>query len=323
MEEDDNFLDDMDQSDKNLQEPAMQESKLVKTYAYFLLFFQTVYRLSDSGLNVLLSFFRIFLTLISSLLVLPGLDAFIKFLPQTIYSARKLTITTTNITKYICCRSCHSIYSLNQGTIIVNGISVARDCEFIKYPNHTQVQHRKKCGTALMRSIRLPSGKEKLYPCLIYCYNSVINSLQEMLRRPGFVSNCELWRKSYTSINTGSYFDIYDGKIWHDFQSYDGVPFLSLPYNFALHLNVDWFQPFKHTQHSEGVIYLSILNLPRSERFLQHNVILVGIIPGPKEPKKHINSFLAPLVKELLSLWKGILMTYKSYSSCSIVMLWL
>ena len=260
----------------------------------------------------------------SSLLVLPSLDTFIKLLPQTIHSARKLTTTTSKVTKYICCHSCHSIYSLDQGTIIVNGISVARDCEFIKYPNHTQVQHRKKCGTALMRSVRLPSGKEKLYPCLIYCYNSVINSLQRMLHCPGFASNCELWRKSYTSINTGSYTDIYDGKIWHDFQSYDGVPFLSLPYNFALHLNVDWFQPFKHTQHSEGVIYLTILNLPRSERFLQHNVILVGVIPGPKEPKKHQffpSPFSSRVVKPLERCSNDIRTRQKSCSSCSTVML--
>lgn len=39
---------------------------------------------------------------------------------------------------------------------------------------------------------------------------------------------------------------------------------------------------------------------------MQHNVILVGVIPGPKE---HINYFLAPLVNELLSLWNGVLMT--------------
>ena len=64
----------------------------------------------------------------------------------------------------------------------------------------------------------------------------------------------------------------------------DGQPFLAAPFNYALHLNVDWFQPFTHTQHSEGAIYLSVLNLPRQERFLKENVILAGVIPGPKDP---------------------------------------
>ena len=58
--------------------------------------------------------------------------------------------------------------------------------------------------------------------------------------------------------------------------------------NFAFQMNVDWFNPFIHTLHSEGAIYLSILNLPHQERFLQENV---GVIPGPKEPPLHINSF--------------------------------
>ena len=47
------------------------------------------------------------------------------------------------------------------------------------------------------------------------------------------------------------------------------------------------------------------MNLPPQERFLQENVILVGVIPGPKEPLLQINSFLKPLVDELKSLWSG------------------
>lgn len=64
-------------------------------------------------------------------------------------------------------------------------------------------------------------------------------------------------------------------------------------------LNCDGFQPFKHTQYSVGVLYLVLLNLPRSLRFKPENVIIVGIIPGPSEPKLTINSYLKPFVKEL------------------------
>ena len=85
--------------------------------------------------------------------------------------------------------------------------------------------------------------------------------------------------------------DVYDGSIWKDFQTVNDKPFFSLPFNFAFHLNVDWFQPYKHTQHSEGVMYVTVLNLPCNERFLQENVIILGVIPGPKEPSKNINSF--------------------------------
>ena len=35
-------------------------------------------------------------------------------------------------------------------------------------------------------------------------------------------------------------------------------------------------------------------------------MILIGVIPDPHEPSLHINSFIEPLVQELLKLWKGI-----------------
>ena len=82
---------------------------------------------------------------------------------------------------------------------------------------------------------------------------------------------------------------------------------MSAPYDFGFLLNVDWFQPFKRTSYSLGVMYLAILNLPRHERFLPHNVMVVGIIPGPEEPSLTINSFLQPLIDELKQLWNGII----------------
>lgn len=124
-----------------------------------------------------------------------------------------------------------------------------------------------------------------------------------MLKRNGFQEKCESWQqRDFQSL----YRDVYDGQIWTDFLAPDNVPFLSTAHNYAFQLNVDWFQPFDHTQHSEGAMYMTILNLPREERFLQENVILVGVIPGPKEPQLHINSFLSPLVGELQQLWQGI-----------------
>lgn len=108
--------------------------------------------------------------------------------------------------------------------------------------------------------------------------------------------------------------DIYDGKIWKEFYCSGGVPFLSVPYNFALTSNIDWFQPFKRTQYASGAIYISIQNLPREERFSVENIILVGIIPGPNEPSKVMNSYLTSLVDELKKLWHGVIMQSDSNS---------
>ncbi len=67
---------------------------------------------------------------------------------------------------------------------------------------------------------------------------------------------------------------------------------------------LDWFNPYEQTPYSIGAIYLSIMNLPRSERYKEENILLVGLIPGPTEPKQHINHFLSPLVDDLKNCMK-------------------
>ena len=77
----------------------------------------------------------------------------------------------------------------------------------------------------------------------------------------------------------------------------NGEPFLSAPRNFAFMLNVDWFQPFKHSLYSVGALYLVLMSLPRSERFKPENVFLVGVIPRPHEPKLtsiHEHQYISP-----------------------------
>ena len=71
-------------------------------------------------------------------------------------------------------------------------------------------------------------------------------------------------------------------------------------------LNIDWFNPFEESPYSVGAMNLIVQNLPRSERFKIENVILLGMIPGPSEPSKHINTYLVPLVDDLLKLYCGI-----------------
>ena len=52
------------------------------------------------------------------------------------------------------------------------------------------------------------------------------------------------------------------------------------------------------------------MNLPREIRFKRENVIIVGLIPGPTEPPEVINSYLTPLVCELLNLWSGVCLQF-------------
>ena len=219
--------------------------------------------------------------------------------------------------KFVYCPSCHSLYKVEE-CIIKNssGELVSQRCIFKKFPNHPQVQHRSICNMLLMKKFKLTSGKVSLQPHLVFCYKSIIETLQELVKRQGFQEMCESWRQDNQSCSNGVYRDIYDGKVWNDFLAPNDIPFLSVSHNYALQLNVDWFQPFDHTQHSEGTIYMSILNLPRHKRFLQEYILLIGIMPGPKEPHYHINSFLKPLVDELKQLWQGMPMELNNIMAC-------
>ena len=80
-----------------------------------------------------------------------------------------------------------------------------------------------------------------------------------------------------------------------------------------LMLNCDWFQPFKHTQFSVGVLYFAIENLPRDIRFERENILVVGIIPGPSEPKMCINTYLKPIIDDLQKLWRGVVVNIKGH----------
>ena len=140
---------------------------------------------------------------------------------------------------------------------------------------------RKPCGALLLKKVKSKSGYNllpfKAYPPL-KC------SIEQMVQRNGFIEKCEQWRNR--SISMGYLADVYDGAVWRRFNSTEMNEFLSSPYYYLMALNVDWFQPFEHGIYSVGAIYLTLQNLPRNKRYKTENLILIGIIPGPREPKK-------------------------------------
>ena len=103
--------------------------------------------------------------------------------------------------------------------------------------------------------------------------------------------------------------DVYDGEIWKEFLENPldtSVPFLSNQNNIGLMLNVDRFKPFKRSEYKVADLMMTVLNLPRAEKFKERWTMILGIIPGPTEPKGNINTFLKPLVDDLLLLWDGL-----------------
>ena len=271
----------------------------------FLLLLQAKHYIPGAAINALLKFLSVlFRVLGPHSTVIAHLAA---SMPTSVYCLNK-HVNPTDIRYFVVCRKCHHLYKFDDciDKLSTTGEKVSKLCSFIRFPNHTQERFRVECSQVLLKTVNVTSGRRFLYPFKVFPYKTLSSSLKDMLMRPRFYNLCQHWKER--CIDSGMYDDIYDGKLWQGFQVYDGKPFLSGPCGLGLALNIDWFQPYTHVTSSVGVIFLSIMNLPRSVRFKRENIILVGILPGPSEPKSSINTYIEPLVNDLKQLWDGMVM---------------
>ncbi|CAG8840967.1 10500_t:CDS:2, partial [Racocetra persica] len=74
----------------------------------------------------------------------------------------------------------------------------------------------------------------------------------------------------------------------------------------GLAFNLDWYTPYSRIKRSCAPIYITVLNFPRHIRYRSENLILAGIIPGPREPDTtQLQNYLQPMINELKQLWSG------------------
>ena len=181
-----------------------------------------------------------------------GLIKFAETLPKSIYLAKAcLGLEKDDFEKFVVCPTCMTLYKTDDCTITKStGNVVSKKCTHVKFPNHPQRSRRKQCGTLLMKTMRSKTGKFFLYPKKIYCFRKLSNSVITMLARLGFWKNVNIGKKE----STGSMGGVFEGKMWEEFLGKDGKKFFAKPGNLGVMHNVDCFQPFKHTNHSCGVL---------------------------------------------------------------------
>ncbi|XP_068716184.1 uncharacterized protein [Montipora foliosa] len=283
---------DFDQEDEgeNVNENSTPSDKcgaLIFWLLLFLLSWQSGFSVTDTAVEILLKFLSRFLWLVGTF---DGNSCFAelgKRLPNTLYKLRKHLglLNNDNFIKFVVCPKCKTLYDYKECMQKRCGRQVSARCKFVPWSNHP---HRSRRGETV----------SLVYPKMVYPYNSVIRSLQQLFGRPGFWMKCQEWRKQIFPGNVKT--DIYQGNVWKELSS---AGFLSHSNSLAVMFNVDWFRPYKHSPGSVGVVYLVLLNLPCHERYKLENIIVVGILPGPSEPKLTANTFFEPLVKELQTLW--------------------
>ena len=288
-------------------ETYAKQLSFVKWICLFLMFWTAQFQISDNALETMLQFFNILFTVCQR--YAPWFGGVVLLMPTSVYLLRKtLGIGCDRFTKYVVCPNCHSLYPFSDCFYTLGSRRIPKRCCHRPFPNHRQMRFRATCGEMnggyLLKEVQLKDGTTKLYPHKVYSYMSVLDTLKAFMTREDFWLKCNLWkmgRDTASELLT----DVFDGRVWREFLFVGGEPFLAGNRSLGLMLNVDWFQPFKLSRYSVGVIYLVVMNLPRNERFKFENVILVGVIPGPHEPSISINTYLAPLVDELLVLWEG------------------
>jgi hypothetical protein len=169
------------------------------------------------------------------------------------------------------------------------------------------------------------------HPVRLMPYLGVLSALKLLVARHDFERMCDLWRercltKDEEFDSAAEYVppallsDIWDGRQWFNYRylnSRTGKPWASTPRRktdspqellaqkgtLAVSLNVDWFQPHKSMGYSMGAIYMTVQNLPREERYKIENVILVALLPGPRQTsREQLQGVLRLVARELKDL---------------------
>jgi hypothetical protein len=138
--------------------------------------------------------------------------------------------------------------------------------------------------------------------------------LLQVSSRPGWCDKLDSWlqRSSapYTchdSEGVRHYGDIYDGDKWK--KDPDLCAALREKKNspIMLSVNADGLNPHNRGNKSVYVVFITVLNLPRAERFLIKNVLLYAIVPGVDNRKcstAQLEQVIQKLVDELKELYQ-------------------
>ena len=276
-------------------------NSLVSWLLAFFLLLQARFHLSDQVLNIIFRFLKTFFIVLGYFS--PPCACIGANLPGTFYLAQKSYIKGDEIVfhKYPVCKKCGTVYKFDDCIEGVGAYKKAKLCSHI--PKLSIGSRRIECNAVLLKTVELASNRKIFYPLMTYCYVDLHTSLQQLLLDSSFTINSTHWKSRISHRDILE--DVYDGQVWKNFLNFSGKKFLIEDHSYAFMINMDWFQPYKHLKYSVGAIYLSVFNLPRTQRYKLHNICLIGIIPGPREPQLTVNSYLNPLVKDLLEFWEG------------------
>lgn len=149
-----------------------------KVLVLFLFLWQTLYKVSDNGMLILLQFLRLFITMIGNVAKVESVVKFAQSLPRTLYMAKSyIGLGQDEFEKFVACPKCCTLYKTEECTVRkTNGRVVSKKCHSVRFPNHPQRNRRKQCGALLMKQMRSKNGSTFLYPKRLYCFKKLSDS---------------------------------------------------------------------------------------------------------------------------------------------------
>ena len=160
--------------------------------------------------------------------------------------------------------------------------------------------------------------------CLI-CLSPRFNKSGFLVKTMDYIPLIHQLRLQYSCAHRSERFTTYPAKCVNDYQSSGIITdiwngkllsrlrekgLFSNATDLALSFHTDGVKLFK-TRSAFHIWPLVLIfnNLPPEKRYKRENLLLLGLIPGPQQPKD-IDSFLCPLVNELKLLQAGIPKVY-------------
>lgn len=221
-------------------------------------------------------------------------------LPRNIHTAFAMFDLDPITTPYVCCPECSALYSINADGVF------PETCEWEEFGDF-------QCGEPLGDWKERSGGKSAFKPRRIYDHQSVVDWWGRMMSKPGIEAAADSYpRQNKFEEEAG---DIWNAKrlrrmVFKDGKTCVGASGDSVG-RYVFSFGIDWFTAHGSRAgkkaYSIGAVYLVCQNLPLSIRFLDENVCMVGIIPGPHKPGGDtLNRFLDKLVDDLEVLNDGV-----------------
>ena len=282
---------------------GLPKDKLINGILIWIMKFRSSHNVSNTAIEELIQFVKILLKVCKNI----DHESFL----NSLYMLRKTLCLIDRFSQFAACQKCHKLYKKEE--VMSEDNNTIMKCSHVEFPNST-TKRTKKCKTPLGKKITL-NNSTSIVPELVYPVSSIQQQLSSMFKRPGFEELLRHW--THRSVIDNVLSDIYDGQVWQNLKesseqgSNNFFRSDKADTHLGLMMNLDWFQPYEGTTYSTGVIYAVICNLPRDVRFKPENMLILSILPGPKEVSLHrINHYLSPIITELESLWEGVTLNH-------------